>query len=65
MAIFKGRKAKMRKRFYLAILLVAVILGLLIPFIAEKLSNVREPDYYYPHDIDREDYLKGKEQEVK
>ncbi len=65
MLISKGKKAKMRKRFYLAILLVAVILGLLIPLIAEKLSNVREPDYYYPHDVDREDYLKEKKQEVK
>lgn len=65
MPISKGKKVKTRKRFYLTILLVAVVLGLLIPIICEKLSSVGEPDYYYPHDVDREDYLKEKKQEVK
>lgn len=59
------KRTKLRKRFYLAILLVVLVLGILIPLIAEKLSSVKEPDYYYPHDVDREDYLKEKNPEVK
>jgi hypothetical protein len=64
MAKRRVKRTKLRKRFYLTILLVALILGVLIPLMIKKFSEVKEPDYYYPHDIDREDYLKEKEPEV-
>ena len=56
--------SKKRKKIYFTILLLAIVIGLLVPFVINKVADSEDIKYYYPHDRDREDYLKNKKLEV-
>lgn len=57
--------SKRKKRIYLTILLLSIVVGLLVPLVINKFADSEEMKYYYPHDRDREDYLKEKKLDVK
>jgi hypothetical protein len=55
--------SKRRRKYYLIILITALLLGLIIPFAIDKFRSTEEPVYYYPHDSDRQNYLDNKSEE--
>jgi len=47
-----------RGKTYLIFLLITIIMALAISLLANFLGNTRyHPRYYYPHDLERENYL--------
>ena len=57
--------SKRKKRIYFAILLLSIVVGLLVPLVINKFADSDEKKYYYPHDKDREDYLKDRKSDEK
>ena len=52
-------RAKRRIKTYLIIFLVLLVVAVLLPVILRIISNCFHSDqkYYYPHDLQRDDYL--------
>ena len=52
-----------RLRVYLLILLVAILIAILVPYFIRAFSDYlrKGPIYYYPHDLERDRYMNGKE----
>lgn len=53
------RGSKRRRKLYLLVFLLALILASLAPFITRTIMQMynSKPTYYYPHDKEREEYL--------
>jgi hypothetical protein len=56
-------RARRKLRIYLLILLVAVLVALVIPYVTQTVSDYFQdgPKYYYPHDLERDHELGGKQ----
>jgi hypothetical protein len=56
-------RSRRRFRIYLLILLVAILVALVIPYVTRTLSDYFQngPKYYYPHDLDRDRGPEGRQ----
>jgi hypothetical protein len=58
------RKSRRRTRVYVAIIVSIVLLAVLIPLAGKMIARYfsHESTYYYPHDLERDEYLREREE---